>query len=84
MLQMLSCLASQQVRWWSDPRHSKQASPLLLLLDILLSLLLCLLLPHLNIDWEAYMQQAATLSSSNHYNYTLLTRYQHSYLQVFF
>ena len=46
-------------RWLCDPRASREAAGLLLLLDTLLTLLTVQTVPHFNIDFKSYMQQVA-------------------------
>ncbi|KFY37192.1 hypothetical protein V495_07319 [Pseudogymnoascus sp. VKM F-4514 (FW-929)] len=50
----------------SNPAHSRWQSPILLLLDALLCLVIIWKVPYTEIDWEAYMQQVAQFLSGEH------------------
>lgn len=60
-------------KWSRDPRKGREAAGLFLLLDCVLTLVTTQTVPHFNIDWTSYMQQAGNLSlSSSTYNYSQL------------
>ena len=60
---MSGCLS-----WWCQASNSPRIVGPLLLLDSVLALVLARQVPHLNIDWTSYMEQAALLANTADYS----------------